>query len=115
MTDQGEGIVKKKIRLERTYPEVLQSHFVSNIVVQHRPEYFILSFFEVWPPPILGDNEEKQEILESLEMIEAKCVARLVVPPSAMREFVEVMTENLENYEQMMTVLDTLEEESEDG
>lgn len=100
-----EEIVAKKIRIERIYPANLQSHFVSNIVVQHQPDAFILSFFEIWPPPILGESEEeKQRELEALENVEARCVARLVVTPRKMREFLETMSENLRNYERMMQI-----------
>jgi len=71
---------------------------------------FILSFFEVWPPAILGEtDEEKQEMLDSLESVEAKCVARLVVTPSRMREFIAVMNENLSNYERLIKALSSEE------
>ncbi len=93
-------LVKKSIKLERIYPDNLQSHFVSNIVVQHEPDIFILSFFEVWPPVILGaDEEEKQKELEKIKGVESKCVARLVVTPKKMAEFVKAMAENLRNYD----------------
>ena len=96
-------MVVKKVGIERIYPQDLQSHFVSNIVVQHQPDIFILSFFEVWPPAIVGDtDEEKQKALAAVERVEAKCVARLVFTPSTMREFVETMTESLQNYEKIM-------------
>lgn len=98
--------VKKGISLHRTYPETLDSHFVSNIVVQHQPDHFIISFFEVWPPPILGDTpEERRRALESIEEVEAKCVARLVVTPARMREFIDTMSENWERYQRAMDVL----------
>jgi len=110
MSDK-EKIVAKKVRIERIYPEDLQSHFVSNIVVQHQPDVFILSFFEVWPPAILGDtDEEKQHALEAVDQVEAKCVARLVLTPSKMREFVETTTENLQNYERLMPLQSELDE-----
>jgi hypothetical protein len=68
--------------------------------VQHEPDIFILSFFEVWPPVILGaDEEEKQKELDKINRVESKCVARLVVTPQKMAEFVKVMSENLKNYE----------------
>jgi hypothetical protein len=99
----NEEIVAKKIRIERVYPEGLQSHFVSNVVVQHQPDAFILSFFEVWPPAILGESdEEKKQAIDAIDHVEAKCVARLVLTPSKMREFLETMSENLQNYEHMM-------------
>jgi hypothetical protein len=90
----------KAVPLKRKYPEDLESNFVSNIVVQHQPDHFILSFFEVWPPPILGDTEEeRQRAMESIEEVEAKCVARWVVTPGRMREFIEIMSQNWEKFQ----------------
>jgi len=98
-----EKTISKKLRIERTYPETLQSHFVSNIVVQHQPDFFVLSFFEVWPPAIIGETDkEKQQELEGLDHVDAKCIARLVVTPSKMKEFIETMSNNMANYEKMI-------------
>ncbi len=100
-----ENIVAKKVRIDRIYPDNLQSHFVSNIVIQHQPDHFVLSFFEVWPPAILGESDaEKQQALDSVDRVEAKCVSRLVITPARMKEFVQLMSENLVNYEHMMQI-----------
>jgi len=102
----------KAVRLKREYPKDLESNFVSNMVVQHQPDFFVLSFFEIWPPAILGDTEEeRQEVLESIEEVEAKCVARLVITPSKMREFLKVMSENWERYEKMVAELQAASEQ----
>ena len=91
----NEAQAGRAVPLKRKYPEDLESNFVSSIVVQHQSEFFILSFFEVWPPPILGDTEEeKAQALESIEEVEAKCVARLVVTPGKMGEFLKIMNDN---------------------
>lgn len=104
-------IVEKAIRLERTYPDDLQSYFVSDMVIQHTSEHFTLSFFEIWPPPIIADTPQEREVLlEAIEKIEAKCVTRLVVTPEKMREFVKTMSENLEKYDKMMKVFRALKE-----
>lgn len=106
-----ERLVAKKVRIERIYPDELQSHFVSNVVVQHQPDIFVLSFFEVWPPAILGDSdEEKRKALEAVVRVEAKCVARLVLTPGKMKEFMETMAENLQNYDKMMQMQLDLDE-----
>ena len=95
----------KKIKIERTYPCDLKSHFVANVVVQHQPENFILSFFEVWPPAILGETEEeKLKEFNAIEQVEAKCVARLVLTPSTMKEFLDTMAENWKSYEQLLKI-----------
>lgn len=99
MTNQ-ESQAGRPIPLKREYPEDLESNFVSNVVVQHQADHFVLSFFEVWPPPILGDTEEELEhILDSIEEIEATCVARLVVTPRRMREFIDVMSDSFGKWE----------------
>jgi len=91
----------KKVRLEYVFPDDLQSHFISNIIVQHEAENFIISYFEVWPPSILGETEEeKQQQIDALETIEARCVARLVVTPSRMMSFLRVMQDNIDTFDQ---------------
>ncbi|MGE0884361.1 MAG: DUF3467 domain-containing protein [Blastocatellales bacterium] len=103
----------REIKLQRVFPDNLQSHFVTNMVVQNQPDMFILSFFEVWPPVILGETEEEQQQqIESIGQIEAKCVSRLVVTPQHMKEFLHVMAENLRKYEEMkLNNLDSTQEE----
>lgn len=104
------------VPLKREYPEDLESNFVSNIVVQHQPDFFILSFFEVWPPAILGETEEeKREALKSIDSVEAKCVARLVVTPRRMREFLDTMSENWDKYQQMISTLQSESEQNEEA
>ena len=98
--------VGKQLRIERNFPENLQSHYVSNIVVQHEPDIFIISFFELWPPVIIADSkEEKQRALGALDHVDAKCVARLVVTPAKMKEFIAAMQENYQNYEQLLLAI----------
>ena len=99
------GAVPKQVRIDRIYPADLQSHFVSNIVVQHQPDVFILSFFEMWPPAVLGDTEEERlKAIDAVDHVEAKCVARLAVTPAKMRQFVEALTDNLQHYEKLMAM-----------
>lgn len=93
--------LSKEVKLRRIYPDNLSSHFVTNLVVQHEPEYFVLSFFEVWSPPIVGKTPEAiQEELDAIDKVDAKCVARLVVPPARMKEFVALLSENLKLFEE---------------
>lgn len=95
-----QNATSKKVRINRVFPEDLTTNFVSSLVVQHEAEIFILSFFEVWPPPILGEtDEEKLEALSAIDYIDAKCVSRLVLTPNVMREFIDTMSENLDKFE----------------
>jgi len=100
MSDEEQKAFFKTLKLNHVYPEDLKSYYVDNVVVQHKPDRFILSFFEVFEPPILGETEEerKREV-ESLESIEAKCVARLIVTPNRMQEFIDVLNQNMSKYQ----------------
>lgn len=98
--------VTKKVKIERVYPDDLKSYFVSNVVVQHQPDNFILSFFEVWPPAILGQtDEEKEKEFSAIDRVEAKCVARLVLTPSTMKQFLDTIADNWKNYEQLVQMV----------
>ena len=99
-TKAGEGFFSKQIKLKRVYPENLQSHFAQNLVVQHEPGIFILSFFETWPPIVLGEGDEEQRrLLENINEVESKCIARIVLTPERMAAFTKAMEQNLFVYE----------------
>mgnify|MGYP001592478786 CR=1 FL=1 len=109
--DDTEQVVRKQLKIVRKYPDGLQSYFVDNIVVQHQPDRFILTFFEVWPPAVVGDPAEQKAELDSIDSVEAKCVARLVLTPKTMRQLAKLVAENLANYEKLMQKLQEAGEE----
>ncbi len=79
-------------------PKDLVSRYANNITVQHTEHEFIVSFFEVRPPLILGSGEEKKARLEQLGSVRAECVTRIIVAAENMPGFVEALQENLEKY-----------------
>lgn len=112
---QGErksGVLQKRVRIERVYPDNLATHFVTSFVAQHQPDHFVISFFELFMPPILGETaEERQRIVDEIDGVQAKCVARIVVTPDKMRELVSVLSDNLETYHKTMAELFEVQEE----
>lgn len=58
-------------------PESIVSQYATNMVVQHTEHEFIISFFDVKPPLIVG--APSKEVLETLKSIRATCVARIIV------------------------------------
>lgn len=74
------------------------SRYATHIVVQHTEHEFIISFFEVQPPVLLGMPEEIEARLEQIESIRADCVARVIVAAERMPEFVRVLQDNLDTY-----------------
>jgi len=81
--------------IEWKVPAGLPLRYASNIVVQHTQDEFVLSFFEVAPPLVLGPDDER---LKQLRAISADCIARIVVSPRKYKEFLEAMRQNWDRY-----------------
>jgi len=84
--------------LEWHIPDGILSRYVTNIVVQHTEHEFIISFFEVRPPIVLGSDEEKEAQLKQIDSVRAECVARIVVAADRLPDFIRVLNENLATY-----------------
>lgn len=103
MPESLEEFIAQRVRIEYRFPENLSSHFASQIVAQFQQDHFIVSFFEVFPPPLLAEtDQEKIAALKALDHVDAKCVARIIVTPAKMQELVQLLAENLANYQLAM-------------
>ncbi len=80
-------------------PEGIVSRYATNLVVQHTEHEFIVSFYEVQPPLLLGTPEENKAALEHLGEVRATCVARIIIAAGRMAEFVKVLQDNVATYE----------------
>ncbi len=47
---------RKRVRVNHTYPESVETKVANHFVIQHDEESFTLSFFEIRQPIILGDT-----------------------------------------------------------
>jgi hypothetical protein len=103
MPEKKPEVISKTVRIDRVYPNDLKTHFVSNFVIQTQPDHFVLTFFEVWPPAIVGSSEEKKAALDGLQSVEAKCVARIVVTPARMQELAKLIQENVRHHDSVKT------------
>jgi len=88
----------KSVRIVFHVPENIVARYATNVVVQHTEHEFIVSFFELERPPLLGSPEQIAEQLKQLDEVRAKCVARIIVAPRRMEGFVKAMQENLSKY-----------------
>ena len=96
MTDKETNGVM--LPIEWQLPEGIVSRYANNIVVQQTEHEFILSFFEIQPPLLLGSPEEQAAKLEALGAVRAECVARIIISPSRIQSFIEVLQRNYENF-----------------
>ena len=76
----------------------MESRYATNMVVQHSEHEFIIYFFEVLPPLLLGEPGVIKAKLSDIDSIRAECVARIVIAAERMPGFVRVLQENLEHY-----------------
>ena len=97
MDEQGQPL---RVPLVWQFPSDIVTRYATNIVVQHTEHEFVISFFEAQPPPVLGDPEEQEAIVESMlnDGVPATCVARVVVASERFQTFVEVLQTNLDRY-----------------
>jgi len=89
----------KLLKMEYSFPESQQGIFANNLIVQHDDSSFYLSFFQVFPPVIMGSPDEMRQKASSLESVTADCVARIVIPATQMEAFSNALAENLSNYQ----------------
>ncbi len=74
------------------------SRYATNLTVQHTEHEFIVSFFEITPPLLLGSAEDRKAKAEQLSSVRANCIARIIVAAERMPKFVSVLQENLAGY-----------------
>lgn len=88
-----------EVPLEWHFPDSIISRYATNLVVQNTEHEFILSFFEFNPPIVLGTPEERREQIEKLETVRGECVARIIVSPERLPNFINVLQDNLKRYQ----------------
>lgn len=96
MPEENRG--KITLPLEFHVPSDVATKYVNTAIVQRTDSEFVLTFFERFPPLLVGNPDQIAEQLESLESIRATCVARLVLSSSTMSELIELLQQNLDNY-----------------
>jgi hypothetical protein len=89
--------VSKELSIEWYVPADLVSRHATNIVAQYAEGEYIISFFEIVPPMVLGEPEERLKQIEQLASVRAQCVARIVVPMHKMESFIGVLVQTFTN------------------
>jgi hypothetical protein len=95
--DESEGVAKV-VPIEWQIPDDVVPRYATNMLVQHTEHEFIISFFETWPPAILGTPEDMKAQIEAVRSLPARCVGRVIVAADRMPGFLRALQENLEKY-----------------
>lgn len=88
----------KLVPVEWHISEDVVPRYATNMVVQHSEHEFLLSFFEIWPPMILGPPDEQKDQLEQIDSVRAQCVSRVVLSAGKMPEVIRVLQANYQKY-----------------
>ena len=86
---------ERRVPLDWYFPEGTASRYATNIVVQRQPHEYIISFFEVQHPILVGTREERETQLAQIGAVPALCVARIIVAPDRFPKFVDALQRQL--------------------
>ncbi len=93
-----------KLGVKLKYPENLESKFATNVVIQQQQDFFTISFFEAFlPPVIVEDPKELKRVLETMNAVDGTCVSRIILTPSKMMEFADALNKNIEVYKKNLS------------
>lgn len=90
----------KSIPVEFVIPPELISYYPNNYIIQDNGNDFVISFFEIFPPIVLGNPEEVEIQVNNIDKVQAKCIARLQFSNEHFQEFLKVMNDHFEKRQQ---------------
>ena len=96
MSEETQDPGATAVPIEWHIPEEMTPRYATNFVIQFTGHEFVLSFFEVRPPIVLGSPEEQKEQLENLGSVRANCIAQIVLSPTRMVDFVDLLNRHQE-------------------
>jgi hypothetical protein len=86
----------KSIPLDWQIPDDLRAEFATNVIVQKGEHEVFLLFFQAQPPILIGDDREEQ--LEQIGSIKAKCVAKVIISPERLGDLIRVLSVTFDGY-----------------
>ena len=93
--NSGQG---KHVDIDWFIPDGTQAVYANQLVAQHTQSEFTLSFFSVEQPILLGTDEERQQKLDSLSSVRARCVSQIVVSPVRIKAFIDMLQANYDTF-----------------
>lgn len=78
--------------------------FANQIIVQHQGDEFVVTVGQMVGPAIVG--EVSPEDIAKIDYIPVRVLARLGITEQRLREFVQVMQANLDNYDEAKRRMD---------
>lgn len=88
-----------EVPIKYVIPDEIVTQYVTDMVIQHTDQEFLISFWEIQRPMLLGTEEERKAQIQMIEFVENRCVARFVITPDRMQRFLDAMKENVDRYQ----------------
>jgi hypothetical protein len=75
------------IPIEYDIPPSILTRLATQVTIQGDPSGWYLTFYEAFPPFIVGTPDEVRSELEKVKSLRAECVARVFIPAARVPEF----------------------------
>lgn len=87
-----EGI-KVSMKIDFEVPPEARSMYANHMIVQRTQDETMVTFFELFPPMILGTPAQQQEAYSKVETIKARFVVRVSMPLTKLRKFAKAIAQ----------------------
>lgn len=80
--------------------------FANQFIIQHLQDEFVLTVGQMVPPPLLGNEREREAQLRQLEGVPVRTLARIAFTRAGLTELVQALAGNREIYDQIRQARD---------
>ena len=93
MDEAGRG--GKQISIQYDAGDNVVTRIATQSLLQFTGQEYLLSFYEVRPPLVVGSPDEMQRQLDKIDSVRGECIARLAFTPVRLRELSEVIAKHI--------------------
>ena len=98
--DEQHGII---LPVDWHFPEGIQSRYANNTLVQAGQFEFIISFFEMQLPALLGPPEDNIAKLKEMGKVRAECVSKIIISPELVPGLIDALQTELDKFSSQRT------------
>ena len=80
--------------------------FANNVVVQIGSDGYVLGFYSVFPPIVIGSEAEINASLSAMKVVNAKCVSKILLSPEEAKRLATVLTDAIAKHGVLTKVAD---------
>lgn len=94
--------LQRSIPIKWIIPDSISTQHATNLLIQQKGTEFILLFFEIQQPLLIGTPEEQIEAYNKIEDVGATCIARIVVSIENLEEMLKSLTESIDLFHRII-------------